>query len=52
MKAKQYIFKLKEDCYDSLGEKKVFKNKEDNYYFTDLLPQLQSLVDEYSKNDY
>ena len=52
MKAKQYILKLKENCYDSLGERKVFKNKEDNYYFTDLLPELQSLVNEYSKNDY
>ena len=52
MKAKQYISKLKLDCYNSLGQKKVFKNKEDNYYFTDLLPEMQSLVDEYSKNDY
>ena len=52
MKAKQYILNLKQDCYKSLGERKVFKNKEDNYYFTNLLPQLHSLVDEYSKNDY
>ena len=52
MKAKQYILKLKSDCYDSLSQNKVFKNKEDNYYFTDLLPELQSLVDECSKNDY
>ena len=52
MKAKQYISKLKLDCYNSLGQKKVFKNKEDNYYFTDLLPEMQSLVDEYTRNDY
>ena len=52
MKAKQYILKLKDDCYSSLGQNKVFKNKEDNYYFTDLLPELNSLVDEYTKNDY
>ena len=52
MKAKQYILNLKKDCYDSLGQRKVFKNKNDNYYFTDLLPQLHTLVDEYSKNDY
>ena len=52
LKAKQYILKLKADCYESLGQKKVFKNKQDNYYFTDLLPDLQSLVDEYTKNDY
>ena len=52
MKAKQYILNLKQDCYDSLGERKVFKNKNDNYYFTNLLPELQNLVDEYSKNDY
>ena len=52
LKAKQYILKLKSDCYESLGQKKVFKNKQDNYYFTDLLPDLQSLVDEYTKNDY
>ena len=52
MKAKQYILKLKQDCYDSLGQRKVFKKKEDNYYFTDLLPELNQLVDEYTKNDY
>ena len=52
MKAKQYISKLKLDCYNSLGQKKVFKNKDDNYYFTDLLPEMQSLVDEYTRNDY
>ena len=52
MKAKQYILKLKQDCYNSLGERKVFKNKGDNYYFTDLLPELHTLVDEYTKNDY
>ena len=52
MKAKQYILKLKKDCYESLGQQKVFKNKEDNYYFTDLLPELQTLVDENTKNDY
>ena len=52
MKAKQYISKLKLDCYSSLGERKTFKNKDDNYYFTDLLPELHGLVDEYTKNDY
>ena len=52
MKAKQYISKLKSDCYSSLSQRKTFKNKEDNYYFTDLLPDLQGLVSEFSKNDY
>ena len=52
MKAKQYISKLKSDCYSSLSQRKTFKNKEDNYYFTDLLPDLQGLVNEFSKNDY
>ena len=52
MKAKNYISKLKFDVYDSLGEKKVFKNKDDNYYFTDLLPELQSLTEEFTRNDY
>ena len=52
MKAKQYMSKLKLNCYNSLGQQKVFKNKDDNYYFTDLLPEMQSLVDEYTKNDY
>ena len=52
MKAKQYISKLRSDVYDSLGHQKVFQNKNDNYYFTELLPEMQSLVEEYSKNDY
>ena len=52
MKAKQYISKLKDDCYNSLGQRKTFKNKDDNYYFTDLLPELHDLVNEYTKNDY
>ena len=52
MKAKQYISKLRSDVYDSLGHKKVFQNKNDNYYFTELLPEMQSLVEEYTKNDY
>ena len=52
MKAKNYISKLKFDVYDSLGEKKVFQNKDDNYYFTDLLPELQSLTEEFTRNDY
>ena len=52
MKAKQYISKLKLDTYKSLGQQKVFKNKNDNYYFTELLPEMQNLVEEYTKNDY
>jgi len=52
MKAKQYISKLKSDCYNSLGQRKTFKNKDDNYYFTNLLPDLHELVNEYTKNDY
>ena len=52
MKAKQYISKLRSDVYDSLGHQKVFQNKNDNYYFTELLPEMQSLVEEYTKNDY
>ena len=52
MKAKQYISKLKLDTYNTLGKQKIFKNKDDNYYFTDLLPEMQSLVEEFTKNDY
>ena len=52
MKAKQYISKLKTDCYNSLGQRKIFKNKDDNDYFTNLLPDLHDLVNEYTKNDY
>ena len=52
MKAKQYISKLRTDTYNSLGEQKIFKNKDDNYYFTDLLPEIQSLVEENTRNDY
>ena len=52
MKAKQYISKLKTDCYNSLGQRKTFKNKDDNDYFTNLLPDLHDLVNEYTKNDY
>ena len=52
MKAKQYILKLKQDCFESLGQQKVFKNKQDNYYFTDLLPELHTLAEENTKNDY
>ena len=43
---------MKFDVYDYLGEKKVFQNKDDNYYFTDLLPELQSLTEEFIRNDY
>ncbi len=35
MKAKQYISKLKLDTYNTLGKQKIFKNKDDNYYFPD-----------------
>ena len=52
MKAKQYISKLKLDTYNTLIKQKIFKNKDDNYYFTDLLPEMQSLVEEFTKNDY
>ena len=52
MKAKQYISKLKLDIFDSLGQRKMFQNKDDNDYFTLLLPELHSLVEENTKNDY
>ena len=52
MKAKQYISKLKMDTYNTLGQQKIFKNKDDNDYFTILLPEIHSLVEEYTKNDY
>jgi hypothetical protein len=52
MKAKQYLSKLKSDCYNELGQKRVFQNKNENYYFTDLLPELNQLVSENTKNDY
>jgi len=52
MKAKQYISKLKTDVYNTLGKKKVFQNENENYYFTDLLPEIQSLVEENTRNDY
>jgi len=52
MKAKQYISKLKSDVYNILGKKKVFQNENENYYFTDLLPEIKSLVEENTRNDY
>ena len=52
MKAKQYISKLKADVYNILGKKKVFQNENENYYFTNLLPEIQSLVEENTRNDY
>ena len=52
MKAKQYISKLKSDVYNILGKKKVFQNENENYYFTNLLPEIQSLVEENTRNDY
>ena len=51
-KAKQYISKLKADVYNILGKKKVFQNENENYYFTDLLPEIKSLVEENTRNDY
>ena len=51
-KAKQYISKLKTDVYNILGKKKVFQNENENYYFTDLLPEIKSLVEENTRNDY
>ena len=52
VKAKQYISKLKSDVYNILGKKKVFQNENENYYFTNLLPEIQSLVEENTRNDY
>jgi hypothetical protein len=52
MKAKKYISNIKINCINSLIPKKIFKNKEDNYYFTELLPEIREVVKEYSKNDY
>ena len=51
-KAKQYISKLKTDVYNILGKKKIFQNENENYYFTDLLPEIKSLVEENTRNDY
>ena len=51
-KAKQYISKLKADVYNILGKKKIFQNENENYYFTDLLPEIKSLVEENTRNDY
>ena len=50
--AKQYISRLKLDTYNTLGKQKVFQSEDTNYFFTQLLPEMHNLVDEYTKNDY
>ena len=52
MMAKQYISKLKLDSYNILGKQKVFQSKDAKYFYTQLLPEMQNLVEEYTKNDY
>ena len=50
--AKQYISKLKTESYDYLGKRKVFQSEDTNYYLNELLPEMHSLVEECTKNDY
>ncbi len=50
--AKKYISRLLSNTKDSLTERAVFKNPQNNDFFTDLLPDLQYLAENYSLNDY
>ena len=50
--AKKYISRLLSNTKDSLTERAVFKNPQNNDFFTDLLPDLQDLAENYSLNDY
>ena len=50
--AKKYISKLMEDTKNALTERAVFKNPQNNDFFTDLLPDLQNLAENFNLNDY
>ena len=51
-KAKNYISRLFKDTSDNLKKRGMFKNPENNDFFTDLLPELQNIAEEFNKNDY
>ena len=50
--AKKYISKLMKDTKNALTERAVFKNPQNNDFFTDLLPDLQNLAENFNLNDY
>ena len=43
--AKKYISRLMKDTQNVLSERGVFKNPQNNDFFTDLLPELQNLAE-------
>jgi hypothetical protein len=50
--AKKYISKLMKDTKNALTERAVFKNPQNKDFFTDLLPDLQNLAENFNLNDY
>ena len=50
--AKQYISKLRTDTYNYLGKRKMFQSENTNYFLNQVLPEMHSLVEEYTKNDF
>ena len=50
--AKKYISRLMKDSKKALTERAVFKNPQNNDFFTDLLPELQNLAENFNLNDY
>ena len=50
--AKKYISRLMKDTQNVLSERGVFKNPQNNDFFTDLLPELQNLAENFNLNDY
>ena len=50
--AKKYISRLMKDTQNVLSERGVFKNPQNNDFFTDLLPDLQNLAENFNLNDY
>ena len=51
-KAKNYISRLYKDTSNMLEKRGLFKNPQSNDFFTDLLPELQNIAEEFNKNDY
>jgi hypothetical protein len=51
-KAKDYISRLYKDTSNNLVNRGMFKNPGNNDFFTDLLPELQSIAEDFNKNDY
>ena len=50
--AKKYISKLRKETFNYLGQRKMFQSENTNYFLNQVLPEMHSLVEEYSKNDY